>query len=1060
MEGGGRRIDKSVPTWERMLRLTLSLCLALLLVYPAEAQHGRKTITGTVVTQNTTSGEIEPVAGASILVEGDTRGVTTDISGRFSIDVAETDKLIVMFLGMEQQIIPVAGRNNLKIELKEKQDELESVTVVAFAKQRKESVVSSVSTISPKELKGPTSNLTTMLAGRVAGMISYQRSGEPGADNAQFFIRGVTSFGYKRDPLILIDGIELSTNDLARLQPDDIESFSILKDATSAAVYGSRGANGVILVQTKQGHEGPARISVRVENSLSTPVRKLSIADPITFMQLHNEAVSTRDPLATLPYSQGKVDNTIKGINPYVYPAVDWYKMLFKDYTNNQRVNMNIRGGSKLANYYVAAAYDHDSGIIKSDNRNKFKSNIDINRLSVRSNIGLDITKTTNVMVRMYGSFRDYSGPLDSGTELYHKALRSNPVLFPAYYAPDEANMNTRHILFGNNDKGTAINPYADLMKGYKESKNSLMTMQGEVKQDLRFITQGLSAKLLFNTTRNSYFEATHAYTPYWYRVANYDRGNNSYTLENTNPNDGREFLTYDPQTKQQRVMVSTYIEALLNYSRTFGERHEVGALLVYTMKSQSQSNAETLQKSLPYRNIGLAGRITYGYDSRYFIEGNFGYNGSERFAKKHRFGFFPSVGLGWMISNERFFERLKNTVSTLKLRGSYGQVGNDAIGDINDRFFYLSQVEIKEGSIPGFGENMDSPSYRPEVAILRYANDCITWEISNKLDVGVDLTLFNSLTLQAEYFREHRTNILMSRSSTTPEMGLEVDPSKIRANLGEARSHGVDLSLDYNKAFRNGLWIQGRANFTYATGRYNVYEEPEYTDAPWLNHRNQPITQQWGYVAERLFIDETEVANSPTQFGTYMAGDIKYKDINGDGVINFKDRVPIGYPTTPEIMYGFGFSLGYKGFDISAFFQGSARSSFWISPVDTAPFVGSPNSRAMLQVYADNHWSEANQNPYALWPRLSASVVENNNLQSTWFMQDGSFMRLKSFEIGYTFTDTVLRKSKIRNLRIYLSGTNLFTISKFKLWDPEMAGNGLGYPVQRVFNIGLQISL
>ncbi len=350
------------------------------------------------------------------------------------------------------------------------------------------------------------------------------------------------------------------------------------------------------------------------------------------------------------------------------------------------------------------------------------------------------------------------------------------------------------------------------------------------------------------------------------------------------------------------------------------------------------------------------------------------------------------------------------NVLSLLKFKGTYGKVGNERIGDVNDRFFYLSNVNLSATTGPGFGLNMNRPIHRPTTSIIRYANNNIGWEVANKLDLGFELELFNDFVIIADYFREDRSNILQSRASITDEIGVEF-PDNVKANIGKAFSQGFDGSIDYNKSFNKDLWLQGRVNFTYAKGKFNLYEEPEYADAPWLSHIDQPITQQWGgYVAERLFVDENDVKNSPSQFGDYKAGDIKYKDINGDGVINFKDRVPIGYPTTPEIIYGFGLSLGYKNFDLSAFFQGSGRSSFWIDQGATAPFVASSmdnriGNNTMLKAYADDYWSESNQNIYALWPRLSSYVIENNNQTSTWFMQDGSFLRLKSVEIGYTIS-------------------------------------------------------
>ena len=1015
-------------------------------------QAVRKKITGKVFDS---FGETLP--GAAIMVVGSTRGVTTDIDGTFTIEVLPTEKIIISFLGLETQTLQVGSKNSFVINLKELVDQLDEVTIVAFAKQKKESVIASVSTIKPSELKIPSSNLTTSLAGRISGVISYQSSGEPGQDNAQFFVRGITSFGAesKKDPLILIDNIEMSSNDLARLQPDDIASFSIMKDATAAALYGSRGANGVILVTTKEGKEGKVNITVRFETSLSQPTDRVDLADPITYMRLHNEAVRTRDPLGLLPYSETKIQNTIAGVNPMAYPATDWYSMMFKDYTVNERLNFSVNGGGKVARYYLSGTVNQDNGILNVAGKNNFNNNIDLKRYVLRANININITPTTEAVVRMHGSFDDYGGPIDSGTTLFNKVMWANPVLFPAVYDADVTNQFAKQILFGNYGEGNYINPYADMVKGYKDSSTSKMLSQIEVKQNLDFITEGLSVRALANTDRYAAFDVQRFYTPYFYSMQSYDKVEDTYTLKSLN--EGSEALQYKEGNKI--VTSSFYFETAMNYSREFNDKHAVSGLLVYTMRENLKGNAGSLQLSLPFRNIGFAGRFTYGYDSRYFGELNFGYNGSERFSKDERYGFFPSAGLGYVVSNENFYSGgLKRVLPKLKLKATYGMVGNDQIGSDSDRFFYLSEVNMNNGN-NGASFGTDFGYNRPGVSISRYENPSISWETAYKMNLGIEFNLFDRFEVQADYFTEHRTNILMGRIAVPPTMGLQATPS---ANVGEAEGGGFEFSLDYNHSFKNGLWLTGRGNFTYATSEFKVYEEPDYSLTPWRSRIGRSLGQSWGYVAERLFVDELDIYNSPSQnFGgdyPLMAGDIKYKDINEDGKINELDKVPIGYPNNaPEVIYGFGLSAGYKGFDFSCFFQGSARSTFWIDPGATQPFNGGQN--ALMQAYADSHWSEENRDLHALWPRLSEGTVANNQQMSTWFMRDGSFLRLKSVELGYTVPQKITKKAFVSMLRLYVSGTNLLTFSKFDLWDPEMGGNGLGYPIQRVFNAGIQLN-
>lgn len=999
----------------------------------------------------------EPLPGASIQVVGSTRGVTTDMDGSFSIEADKGEKLEVSFLGMQPKTILVSATQNLTITLEEKLDELDEVQVVAFAKQKKSSVVSAITTINPAELKVPSSNLTTSLAGRLTGVIAYQTSGEPGKDNAQFFIRGITSFGAssKKDPLILIDNVEMNSTDLARLQPDDIASFSIMKDATAAALYGSRGANGVILVTTKEGKEGKVNISVRFEASTSAPTKDIDLADPITYMRLHNEAVKTRNPLGLLPYSESKIANTIAGANPMVYPAVDWKQMLFKDFTLNERLNFSVSGGGKLARYYISGTINQDNGILKVNGKNNFNTNIDLKNYNLRSNINIDLTKTTEVALRFHGNFDDYTGPIEGGKELYEKTLWANPVMFPAVYEPDEKNLKTKNILFGNAGNGEYMNPYADMMRGYKNYSSSTIMAQVELKQKLDFLLKGLNARLMFNTNRYTYFDISRSYSPYYYKVSLYDKYTDKYTLKSLN--EGSEALSYDEGTKT--VNSSMYMEAAVDYGYTFDEKHNVTGMLVYTMRDYLSGNAGSLQASLPSRNIGLAGRVTYGFDNRYLFEANFGYNGSERFSEKKRWGFFPSVGLGYILSNEHFYQEsnISRLIQKIKFKGTYGLVGNDQIGDVNDRFFYLSNVNISDDG-KGMSFGSEGGYHRPGVSVSRYENENIGWETAYKTDIGLELNFLGSIDFQFDYFAEHRTNILMDRALVPSSMGLQSNP---KANVGEGKSSGFEFSIDYNKYFSNDMWVTGRGNFTYATSKYKVYEEPDYSDMPWRSHVGLSSQQEWGYIAERLFVDEYDVANSPKQnFGgniPTMGGDIKYKDINNDGKITELDKVPIGYPKVPEIIYGFGLSWGWKGIDASVFFQGSARSSFWINPNTTAPFVY--KQRALLQAYADNHWSEDNRDIYALWPRLSEDYVVNNEQTSTWFMRNGAFLRLKNAEIGYTVPEKLVKKARISMLRVYCSGTNLLTFSKFKIWDPEMGGNGLGYPVQRVFNAGIQVN-
>jgi TonB-linked SusC/RagA family outer membrane protein len=996
----------------------------------------------------------EPLPGATVQVQGTGQGAIADGDGKYEMEVPQKCKLVFQFLGMITQTIDYNGEREVNVKLISNETLLEEVEVVAFSKQKKESVVASISTVRPADLKVPSSNLTAALGGRVAGLISYQLSGEPGQDNASFFIRGITTFGAeaKKDPLILIDGMELGADELARLNTDDIASFSIMKDASATALYGARGANGVILVTTKEGKVGKVKVAARVENAFSSPTQMVKLANPVTYMRMQNEAVKTRDPLAIMPYTEEKIVMTERGLYPDLYPAIDWHDVMFNDVISNQRANISLSGGGEVARYYVAFDIAQDHGNIKVDNRNNFNSNINLLKYNVRSNININLTKTTELITRLNVMFDEYTGPYNSGSEMYEMIVRTNPVLFKPYYEPDEYYSYAKHILFGNYATGNYLNPYAESLKGYKDySKNQALT-QFELKQNLNMITEGLTARVMLNMDRYSEYSVLRQYVPFYYNISSYNKQTGEYTLKRLNTN-GDESISYAGGLRDISTVV--YLESALEYNGSFSDVHNLQTLLVYTMRQQKYGSANTLQLGLPHRNISLSGRVSYNYDTRYFLEFVFGYNGSERFSKEKRYGFFPALSGGWMISNEAFFEDLKPTVKTLKLKGSYGIVGSDQVGSDSDRFYYLSEVNKSSGGvyIVDWGSNM---SYTPNGYlwnITRYGNDQIGWETAYMANIGLEFETKFGLAGTFEVYHQKRTNIMVDRIMPRT---MGIIPS-VKANLGVGQSKGVDAELNWEHNISKDLWFIGRGTFTFTRSKVLEWEEPDYSKTPWLSRIGLPINQTWGYIAERLFVDDAEVENSPTQFGTYGAGDIKYRDVNGDGKITTLDQVPIGYPTEPEINYGFGLTVGYKNFDFNCFFSGQGRKSFWINTSAISPFV---NDKQVMQVIADSYWSETNRDPYAFWPRLSNTAVENNTQTSTWFMQDASFLRLSTMEIGYRLPDKLLRKVNLSDLRFYMSGQKLFNISSFKLWDPEVGSNGLGYPLQKIISVGLTIGI
>ncbi len=1015
-----------------------------------------------------TSGTI--LSGVTVLVlEKPSIATSTDLNGRFIIKVPVNSTLKFSMVGYSAQEFKISATMKMEVSMEPSSNAIEETVVTAFGqRQRKQDVIGSVTSINPKDLRAPVSNLTNALQGRVAGIVSMQRSGEPGADNADFFIRGIGTFGVNQKPLILIDNMEVSADDLARIPVDDIENFSVLRDATAAAVYGSRGANGVILVTTKIGKEGPPNINFRTEYRISTPTRTLEIADPLTWMEMNNEAIRTRDPLGITQYSQEKIEKTREGLDPINFPAVNWLDELTKTTTSTQNYNLSIAGGGQVATYNVSGNFSKDDGLLKINPLNNFNSNVNFDVYNLRSNVNINITKNTQLMVRTVANLQNYNGPPVSGEDAYKLALRANPVLFQPVYQPGPSQSYINHPMFGNFNLGEYNNPYAQIMKGYSEKRRSNLQIQLELKQDLsQLLTEGMNYRALVNLTRNSYFTQSRAYNPFYYTPSGYDSeaGANSFYL--INPESGSEYLDFVPGVRDQSAIF--YMENQLGFNRTFNEKHSISAMMINTIRSNisTPTDSPTLINTLPFRNVSFSGNFTYGYDNRYHAQFTFGYNGSERFDSNFRWGFFPSFGLAWNVSNEAFFEPIQPIVNNLKFRFTHGTLGNDNISDT--RFFYLSDVDLENSS---WGYQFGLPNAGqyslPGILINRYANSNVQWERSTQTNFGIDLGLFNgSLTFTGDFYQQSRDNIVQSRNIPSSN-GYT---ASVLANVGKYKSRGFDSELTYFKSVNQDLWFQGRGTFTFAQGEYTFYEEPTY-QYEYLSRIGLSSSQTRGYVAERLFIDDNEVYNSPSQnFGgePVRGGDIKYLDVNRDGVINGDDLLPIGHPTTPELTWGFGLSTGYKGLDFSFFFSGVGRTSLFINPINynsdnntmgTAPFGNPSSPNAVLQAWADNYWSEENKNIYAIWPRLSQNAVTNNTQTSTYWMRDGSFIRLKQVELGYTLNKNFTERYKFKNFRIYASATNLLTWSRFKLWDPEKGGNGLGYPIQRVFNIGINASL
>lgn len=991
-----------------------------------------------------------PIIGASIQLKNTRTGVITDLDGLFQIQVTDKNSVIVIsYIGYVTQEISVGDRSSITVQLKEDTKSLEEVVVTAFgATQKKETMVGSIQQVRPAELKVPSSSLSTSFAGRMAGVIAIQRSGQPGADGADFWIRGKSTFGDATGVLIVLDGVEISSSDLNALDPEVIESFSILKDATATAMYGTRGANGVMIVTTKSGQDllKPI-INFRLETSMSQLTSVPEMVGGVDYMKLYNEALTTRG-ITTGLYDDTKIRATEQGLNPLVYPNVDWYNEMFNKNAFAQRFNFNIRGGKKAVTYFMSASVKHDAGNLKSLSKDYFSynNNINVMRYDFVNNLSIKATNTTKISLGLNVSLRDWKGPSAGVDGIFSMSREASPVDFPIVYPA--RNDKEIYTLWGGMSGGIYNNgyrnPVAEYVVGYKKQFASTVNANIRLDQDLKMVTKGLKLHVLASFKNWSKTETTRKAGYNQFEIDQYNEATGEYTLSRVGNEQKTALNTEGAATGDRRI----FIQAYLDYKRKFGV-HDVNAMLLYNQDQLDNNKPDNLLSSLPRRKQGIAARLSYAYDDRYLAEVNFGYNGSENFAKNNRFGFFPSIALGYNISQEKFWGPISNVISHFKLRGSYGLVGNDGI---NERYAYLEDIVLSSDKwkyTTGVNQNVNlqGPVWN------RYYNPNLTWEVGKKLNVGFDMQLFHQVNLNFDVFKEIRSKIYMQKVNTLPDF-IGTGETKIYENSGKMKNVGFDIALDYNKQITKDFFLSFKGTLTYAHNTILERDEPPFQLYPNLSSVGYSRGQHLVYVADGLFRDQADVDSHAEQTLGYIPqpGDIKYvdqPDANGncDGIINTNDRVYMGYPEDPEIVYGFGPSMKYKNWDFSFFFQGAARTSILMSGFH--PF-GKNATRGVMKFIADDYWSESNPNPNAAYPRLTRDTNANNTVNSSYWLRNGAFLKLKNAEIGYTF----------KMFRAYLNGSNLLTFSPFKHWDPEMGGgSGMKYPTQRVFNIGIQFA-
>ena len=970
----------------------------------------------------------EPLIGVTVFVkERPSVGTATDINGNYLIDVQTDDVLEFSYVGYKTQDVAVAGRGLLDIVLEQNDAILDAVEVVGYGVQKKISVIGSQQSIQVKELKVPVANLTQGLAGRVAGLVSVQRTSEPGFDDADIYIRGISTLTASMSaPLTLVDGVPRS---FANVDPEDIESFSILKDASATAVYGVRGANGVIIINTKSGSKGRPKFTVRYTEGITTPTKITDFVDGATYMEMSNEASMTRGGGAL--YSREVIEKTRTHADPYLYPNVDWMDEILRDYSHNRSANVNVSGGSDKAVYYIGLAYYDEDGMYKDTKLSDYNSNTYYRRYNVTTNLTLNPFRTTEIKLGIQGYLANANYPASAQSTIFESAYFTQPTYIAPLYPDGKLGAFS----------GGELNPVAELgATGYANQWRSQVYSNLRITQQLY---KGLSITGMFSFDTYNYTSNRFTKSPNTYHATGRD-ANGNLIYEQTRQ--GTENLAYSLSAKGDRTI---YLEAALNYKNTFG-RHDVSGMLLFNQSDEINTKATNVEEALPYRFRGLAGRFTYGFDDRYFAEFNFGYNGSENFTPKNRYGFFPSVGLGWVISNESFFEPLTNVIQYLKVRGTWGQVGNSQIS--GRRFAYLATVTDSSSTSYTFGKNMDQ-NYGT-TAIDEYAVD-VTWEVADKTDIGVDMRLLNNkLNLQFDYFKESREGIYLRCSSIPSYVGMINNPY---GNIGKVENKGFELSVNYANSWGGDWSLSLMGNYSF--NRNKVLEDDSTVVYPWQNTIGNKVGQRFGLVALGLFESYGEIAASPVQTGDTRPGDIKYKDINGDGKIDEYDKVPIGWGSVPEIMYGFGFSLGWKNLSLTAMFQGAAHVDAMLSGEGVLPF-SQGSSRGNLLSNITDRWTEENPRQNAFYPRLSIGNINMNYEESTWWLKDTDYLRLKNIELSYRLPDHWMKRIHLDNARIFIQGVNLLTFSSFKIWDVELGdGRGARYPNIASVSLGVNFN-
>ncbi len=979
----------------------------------------------------------EPVIGASILVKGTSNGTISDYDGKFELRVNEAKaNVVVSYIGFKQQEKQVMANSFATIVLVENQTELDEVQVIAYGTQKKVTVTGAISSVQSKELlKSPVGSLTNALTGKLPGVSTVQYSGRPGADDAVVFIRGNGS------PLVLVDGVERS---FSQIDPNEIEDITVLKDASATAVFGIRGASGVILVTSKRGEKGKARISVSSSASLQEATRLPKFADSYTWANFYNEMKLNDNPNATDIVGETALEAFRTGSDPLLYPSIDWVDYLTNKYAFQSQHNVNISGGSDKLRYFVSAGLYTQEGIFKNYEPD-YKSNFDYRRYNYRANLDYNITKDSKLTLNIGGRVQDSNQPNSSNTqdEIFRFIYRAAPyagagivdgkriVSNPQIQGLINGSIDGLDVLYGRGFSSTVLN---------------VLNADFAFEQKLDFVAKGLS----FNVKGaiNSSYSITKTRsktTPFYTPIKNTD-GTIGFrkSADETELNFGE---TYNADRNY-------YTEAALNYKRKFGD-HNVSALALFNQSKTYYPDKPAVYKGLPRGYVGLVGRVTYDYKTKYLLDFNVGYNGSENFAEEQRYGFFPAGSIGWIATQEDFLKDQK-VISYLKLRASYGVVGDDKLGDY--RFMYLSDPYNINQTGYFFGTNVGTA--QPGIAEGTKGNPNITWDNASKQNYGIDLYLFkDKLKINADIFSEHRTDILLTRNAPPGFLGFT--PPVV--NMGIVDTKGYEVSVAWTDKVNNKFKYWINTNISYAkTNRVEIDEVKPAYDYMRLTGTPRGTSRYFKFWD---FYDEGANDRYKSEFGidipnhgvTLKPGDALFEDLNKDGVIDNNDQKPLGYAANPQYVGSFSAGFEYNKFEFSMMWTGATKASRYLSESLNLP-LGEQNFAALLQHQYDNRWTPETAETATL-PRPSQTNRSNNYRLSDLFLIDASYLRLKNVEIAYNISASSLKKAGINNIRIFLTGNNLLTFDYLKVVDPESnTSNTPSYPLMKVYNVGVKL--